>query len=439
MEKIIKSIFGVALLTLTIFIAGCGNEDAGVCPDSNNFDNLKFVVNVDKGNAGTRAATGKKDWNVGDKIIVSIDKSSSNLCSLEYQGNGEWSVSKNSASTSFHQANGKLYAVHADNLIVDANSITTYGDILYTENGSYTKHDDIVEINLHMSERPVSRIAIVGMDKSFWIDNLTEYTGVQSIASMKWKTNNSSGEKQYKEVYGDTCVFYGILPSRNGNSEIILTNKEGATYRRSYTSKTTKAGDYIIIKGPSSNEASQWDSHVPVNGIIAKQSSISLLAGDQGNISDLYTLSPERPTNKNVKATSSNTDVLTINSDGTYTAKSIGDAIIYLTTEDGNYTCAVNVSVRNLLDLVNFNVTSTSITISGSIYYGRQFTVTNNSNYDIYVTELDRKLDGDGLLVPAHGSKEIWNYYYIQGYTKTITLKFTCNGKQYEKKGQFEV
>ncbi len=439
MEKIIKSIFGVALLTLTIFIAGCGNEDAGVCPDSNNFDNLKFVVNVDKGNAGTRAATGKKDWNVGDKIIVSIDKSSSNLCSLEYQGNGEWSVSKNSASTSFHQANGKLYAVHADNLIVDANSITTYGDILYTENGSYTKHDDIVEINLHMSERPVSRIAIVGMDKSFWIDNLTEYTGVQSIASMKWKTNNSSGEKQYKEVYGDTCVFYGILPSRNGNSEIILTNKEGATYRRSYTSKTTKAGDYIIIKGPSSNEASQWDSHVPVSGITAKQSSISLLAGDQGNISDLYTLNPERPTNKNVKATSSNTDVLTINSDGTYTAKSIGDAIIYLTTEDGNYTCAVNVSVRNLLDLVNFNVTSTSITISGSIYYGRQFTVTNNSNYDIYVTELDRKLDGDGLLVPAHGSKEIWNYYYIQGYTKTITLKFTCNGKQYEKKGQFEV
>lgn len=439
MEKIIKSIFGVALLTLTIFIAGCGNEDVGVCPDSNNFDNLKFVVNVDKGNAETRAATGKKDWNVGDKIIVSIDKSSSNLCSLEYQGNGEWSVSKNSASTSFHQANGKLYAVHADNLIVDANSITTYGDILYTENGSYTKHDDIVEINLHMSERPVSRIAIVGMDKSFWIDNLTEYTGVQSIASMKWKTNNSSGEKQYKEVYGDTCVFYGILPSRNGNSEIILTNKEGATYRRSYTSKTTKAGDYIIIKGPSSNEASQWDSHVPVSGITAKQSSISLLAGDQGNISDLYTLSPERPTNKNVKATSSNTDVLTINSDGTYTAKSIGDAIIYLTTEDGNYTCAVNVSVRNLLDLVNFNVTSTSITISGSIYYGRQFTVTNNSNYDIYVTELDRKLDGDGLLVPAHGSKEIWNYYYIQGYTKTITLKFTCNGKQYEKKGQFEV
>lgn len=439
MEKTIKSIFSVALLTLTIFIAGCSNEDAGMCPDSNDFDNLKFVVNVDKGNSGTRAATSKKDWNVGDKIIVSIDKSSSNLCSLEYQGNGEWSVSKNSASTSFYQTNGKLSAVHADNLTVDAYSITTYGDILYTEDGSYTKHDDIVEINLHMSERPVSRIAIVGMDKSFWIDNLTEYTGLQSIASMKWKTNNSSGEKQYKEVYGDTCVFYGILPSRNGNSEIILTNKEGATYRRSYTSKTTKAGDYIIVKGPSSNEASQWDSHVPVNGITAKQSSISLLAGDQGNISDLYTLSPERPTNKNVKATSSNTDVLTINNDGTYTAKSIGDAIIYLTTEDGNYTCAVSISVKNLLDLVNFKVTSTSITISGSIYYGRQFTVTNNSNYDIYVTELDRKLDGDGLLVPAHGSKEIWNYYYIQGYTKTITLKFTCNGKQYEKKGQFEV
>lgn len=439
MKRIIKSIYSVALLTFTLFVAGCSNENAEVSPSSNDFDKLKFVVNIDKGNVGTRAATGKKDWNVGDKIIVSVDKSSSNLCSLQYQGNGEWSVSKNNASTSFYRDNGKLSAVHADELNVNGNSITTCGDILYTEDGSYTKHDDIVEINLHMSERPVSRIAIVGVDKSFWIDNLTEYTDLQSIASMKWKTSNSSSEDQYKEVYGDTCVFYGNLPNNNGNTEIILANKEGATYRRSYTAKTTKAGDYIIIKGPSSNEASKWDSHVPVNGISAKHSSTTLLVGDKGNLSVLYTISPERATNKNVKATSSNTDVLTVNADGSYSAKSIGDAMIYLTTEDGNYTCAVNVSVRNILDLVNFNVTSTSITISGSIYYGRQFTVTNNSNYDIYVTELDRKLDGDGLLVPAHGSKEIWNYYYVQGYTKTITLKFTCNGQQYEKTGRFEV
>lgn len=439
MEKIIKSIYSIVLLTLTIFIAGCSNEETEALPNSDNFDKLKFVVNIDKGNAGTRAATGKKDWKAGDKIIVSIDKSSSNLCSLQYQSNGDWKVSKNNSQTSFYWDNGKLSAVHADSLNVNADGITTCGDILYTENGSYTKHDDIVEINLHMSERPVCRIAIVGMDNSFWIDNLTEYTDLQSIASMKWKTSDSSKGSQYKEEYGDTCVFYGILPNKNGNTEIILANKEGATYRRSYTSRTTKAGDYIIVKGPSSNEASEWDSHVPVSGITAKKSSISLLVGDKGNVSDLYTLSPERPTNKNVKATSSNTNVLTINDDGTYTAKSIGDAIIYLTTEDGNFTCTVNASVKNMVDLVDFNVTSTSITISGSIYYGRRFTVTNNSDYDIYVTELDGKVDGGSLLVPAHSSKDIWNYYYIQGYMKTITLKFTCNGKQYEKSGRFEI
>lgn len=439
MEKIIKSIYSIFLLTLTLFVAGCGNEDAEETPNSNNFDNLKFVVNVDKGNAGTRSATSKKDWNVGDKIIVSIDKSSTNLCSLQYQGDGNWTVSKNNAQTSFYWDNGKLSAVHADSLNVNTDGITTCGDILYTENSSYTKHDDIVEINLHMSERPVSRIAIVGMDKQFWIDNLTEYTDLQSITSMRWKTNNSSSEKQYKEVYGDTCVFYGILANKNGNTEIILANKEGATYRRTYTSRTTKAGDYIIVKGPSSDEASKWDSHIPVNGITAKQSSLSLLVGDTGNLSDLYTLSPERPTNKNVKATSSDTNVLAINSDGTYTAKGIGDAIIYITTEDGNFTCAINVSVKNLLDLVDFNVTGTSITISGRVYYGRQFTVTNNSNYDIYVTELDGEVSGGSLLVPAHDSKDIWNYYLVQGYMKTITLKFTCNGQQYEKSGRFEI
>ncbi len=439
MKKIIKSIYSIAILTLTLFFVGCGNEDTEITPTSNNFDKLKFVVNIDKGNAETRAATGKKDWNIGDKIIASIDNSNTNTISLEYQGNDKWTVSKSNESANFTWNSGSLSAVHADKLTVNADGITTNGDILYTEKGSYTKHDDIVEINLHMSERPVSRIAIVGMDKSFWISNLTEYTDLQSIAYMRWKTNSSSGENQYKEVYGDTCVFYGILPNKNGNTEIVLTNKDGATYRRTYTSKTTQAGDYIIIKGPSSSEASKWDSHVPVNGITAKHSSISLLVGDKGNLSELYTLSPESPTNKNVKATSSNTDVLTINTDGTYTAKSLGDAVIYLTTEDGNFTCVVNVSVKNMLDLVDFNVTSTSITISGGIFYGRQFTITNNSDYDIYVNELDRKFDDDGLLVPAHGSKDIWNYYYVQGVTKTITLKFTCNGQKYEKTGRFEV
>lgn len=53
--------------------------------------------------------------------------------------------------------------------------------------------------------------------------------------------------------------------------------------------------------------------------------------------------------------------------------------------------------------------------------------------------ELDRKFDDDGLQVPAHSSKDIWNYYLVQGIMKTITLKFTCNGQKYEKTGRFEV
>lgn len=439
MKEIAKSIYGIALLAVTLIIAGCGNEDVESSSKNINFDELKFVVNIDKDTYGTRAATGKNDWSVGDKIIVAIDKSNTNLCTLKYEGDGSWAVNKNNAQTSFANASGTLCAVHADSLHVNAYDITTCGDVLYTQAGSYTKHDDIVEINLHMDKRPVSRIAIVGLDKSFWIENLSEYSKLKSILSMMWDANASSGENQYKEVYGDTCVFYGILPSSNGITEIALANSDGVTYKRTYTAKTTKAGDYIVIKGPSSNESSEWYSNVPVNGITAKQSPLSLTVGDKGYVSDLYTLSPAHPSNANVKATSSNPNVITINEDGTYSAKSIGDATITLTTEDGNFSCSIEVNVKDLVDLVDFAVTSTSITISGAIYYGRRFTVTNNSNYDIYVTELDGKVSGGSLLVPARGSKDIWNYYYIQGYTKTITLKFTCNGQQYEKKGQFEV
>lgn len=45
MEKIIKTIYGIALLTLTTLFAGCGNEEANLSSTSNSFDKLKFVVN----------------------------------------------------------------------------------------------------------------------------------------------------------------------------------------------------------------------------------------------------------------------------------------------------------------------------------------------------------------------------------------------------------
>lgn len=440
MKNIFRILFSSCLFMTILMMIGCSETDEPSISQASSFNDLKFVVNVTTGSNGTRAASSKKDWTVGDKILVAIDGNEDDLCNLQYQGDGEWAVTKYNDQSNFQNDKGKLTAVHADSLYKDANTTITGGDVLYTKEGSYTKHGDVVEINLKMNQRPVSRIAIVGMDKSCWIDGLEEYSHLNSLVSMTWDTSYHSNGELCKEVYGDTCVFYGILPSENGNTTIKLVNKDGATYTRSFEGKSANAGDYILIGGPESKDADKWTSHVPVIGIEAKEKTVNLLVGDAGSVKDWYSLKPSKPTNSNVTYTSSNENVLSIASDGSYTVKGTGKTDVTITTEDGNYSCKIQVTVQDITDLVDLAETGTSVTITGGgVYYGRYFTVTNRSDYDITVTYLDGDVDGGSVEIKAHESHEFQNYYRVSGWMKTITLKFTCNSKQYEKSGSFEI
>jgi hypothetical protein len=232
-------VLNLIAVTMTLFgTTGCSNEETAEYETTTQFENLKFVVNVNaSGQMETRGATGKSSWKSGDKILAAIDKDNTNLCCLTYQGNGDWEVSKAGQKTEFGESSGSLAAVHADELNEENGTITTGGDVLYTQKGSYTRHNNVVEITLDMNQRPVSRIAIVGMDSACWIDGLTEFSSLKDISNMNWDSAVSSGSTTYKEVYGDTCVFYGIIkPNENGNTEVKLVNEHGATYVRTYVS-----------------------------------------------------------------------------------------------------------------------------------------------------------------------------------------------------------
>lgn len=178
MNKIIKFLYALTFICSSMFIVSCSSDELAPNQQATSFDDLQFIVHVDNSMSGTRAASNKKEWSVGDKIFMSIDDNDNNLCSLEYKGNGEWIVSKVNEQTSFTNDQGKLNAVHADKLNWSGSQITTSGDILYTKEGTYTKHGNAVVINLNMSERPIARIAIVGMDRTCWIDGLQEYNKV---------------------------------------------------------------------------------------------------------------------------------------------------------------------------------------------------------------------------------------------------------------------
>ena len=83
-----------------------------------------------------------------------------------------------------------------------------------------------------------------------------------------------------------------------------------------------------------------------VNGISLVNKKVKLNLDTRNSIKLEYVISPKNADNKEVTWKSSNTDVVTIDNNGVITAKGYGDAVITVTTVDGNYsdTCDVNVS-----------------------------------------------------------------------------------------------
>ena len=83
-----------------------------------------------------------------------------------------------------------------------------------------------------------------------------------------------------------------------------------------------------------------------VNSISLVNKKVKLNLDTKNSVKLEYTISPKNADNKEVTWKSSNTDVVTIDNNGVITAKGYGDAVITVTTVDGNYsdTCDVNVS-----------------------------------------------------------------------------------------------
>ena len=83
-----------------------------------------------------------------------------------------------------------------------------------------------------------------------------------------------------------------------------------------------------------------------VNGVSLANKKVKLNLDTKNSIKLEYTISPKNADNKEVTWKSSNTDVVSVDNNGVITAKEYGDAVITVTTVDGNYsdTCDVNVS-----------------------------------------------------------------------------------------------
>ena len=110
------------------------------------------------------------------------------------------------------------------------------------------------------------------------------------------------------------------------------------------------SADYIAIRKIIINKVNTPISDVKVSSVSLNKTSVTLKNGDSINLA--ATISPSNATNKNVIWASDNTNVATVNKNGKVTIINPGEAVITVTTLDGNKTASCKIVAYDYYDIV---------------------------------------------------------------------------------------
>ncbi len=162
---------------------------------------------------------------------------------------------------------------------------------------------------------------------------------------------NLVGMSNGLKVGGTAQIEVQFTPSGTTNRALTWSssNPDIATVNSNGVVTGIKAGKTTIVATTSNGISSSLDvtvesNTVPVSGItINTASPINLNCGGAKIIS--YTVNPSNATNKKVLFTSSNRNIVTVDSNGIIGARQAGSAVITLTSEDGKKTASITVNV----------------------------------------------------------------------------------------------
>ncbi len=133
---------------------------------------------------------------------------------------------------------------------------------------------------------------------------------------------------------------------------------------------------------------------IPVTGITCDRESVTLLDGATAKLN--FTVLPENASNTSIKIVSSDPSVASVDSEGTVKGLKAGTAVITATTEEGEYSVSVNVTVFFSSNLVVYNTSNKSILSGNEIIIGLK-SVINLTVID--VTDPDFKATADMIKV----------------------------------------
>ena len=166
-----------------------------------------------------------------------------------------------------------------------------------------------------------------------------------SDQSVSWSSSNAS-----VATVSSSGLVTGVSA---GTATITVTTTDG-----NFTATTA-----VTVNPPA---------NVAVTGVIVSPTTLDLtvgsLCGNDGPGTITATVLPSNASNKNLAWTTSNSSVATVSSSGVVTPVNVGEAVITVTTEDGNYSAICDVSVLAVAEFIQVTVSPIADTLQvGSI------------------------------------------------------------------------
>lgn len=300
----------------------------------NSAHNHRFVINVTKNDGTSTRSEKKTEWEEGDVIYARCKDFNFKLTYKPDRYEGGWELSDPDIFFEKKDSDSRIFAYHSVYYQYDNPPhafLYEPGTVLYTDKGEYTCEEDVVYINLDM-KRPYAMVTVNGIEPwgKWKIAGLMRYDFDKDERALKpYDYNECSGHR------GDsTAIYYGIISSTNNQTRILLYNYD-VGYSRTYD-KVMEGGASIVLNGPKSSEANLWTKLKLVTSIGLNKYSIDTYLDKTFDLE--ATMSPEDADNRELKWTSSDTSVATVDDNGHVKIVGIGYAEIRASTKDGSCT-----------------------------------------------------------------------------------------------------
>lgn len=411
-----KKYIYISLFALTSAFAACSSPDesevAGTVPADGQKIRLHATIN-----GGTRLdapSDDKTGWAPGDAIFFLVDGGSGDKGIKAIYDGAAWNFKewyRNAGMQDFKSAGGTVsFAMNGDNLDLTTlrpsaldvsntatQTLTSYaggkvGDLLFTNDGTYTVDENgVVDIFLHFV-RPMAKIHIKGVyldatqirnhregtmpggvdnangtnanynrSKTMTLGQIVRYQpNTQTFRDASSGNGLNGTANMVYEIWPDDpkivdAVYYGNMePDDNGDITIVMCvnartypgieananlGKSGqVAYWRKFPGKSIRPGDNIYIYGPMSDEeGTLWTSQAITGEMNFTTSQLNLTKNQQIALKPYCKWKTPAPSNRNLTFTFGTPGVISVSEDGTtLTAIGSGSTTLKATTIDGN-------------------------------------------------------------------------------------------------------